>query len=142
MDNVKKFKEWRSEEIAKIFLLKSDHKLVIDNYPTPLFDFFVTLKDKPKVKFAVEVKTTTTFQLNIRNQLAKIKIYRDAEMITIPVLLFKIDEKNEKGELDFLVIPSFKEKKLLIRNDFKFVELNQDNFTTKIDTIIKWCERK
>ncbi|HEY0667628.1 MAG TPA: hypothetical protein VGD22_05600 [Sphingobacteriaceae bacterium] len=141
MDDTTRFKEWRAEEIAKLFLLKSDYKLTIDKFPTPLFDFFITLKDDAKVKFAVEVKTTTSFQANLRKQLAIIKEFRDANIISIPVLLFKIDEKNERGELDFLIIPSFKESKLLVRNDFKFEVLNQVNLKSKIEAIIKWHNR-
>ena len=142
MDNIKKFQEWRAEEIVKVFLLKADLKLSVDKYPTPLFDFFVTIKDKPSIKFAVEVKTTKSFQLNLRKQLSNIKTYRDADMITIPVLIFRIDEQKETGELDFLVIPSFKENKLLIRNDFQFVEMTTDNLKDKIDSITKWHGRK
>jgi hypothetical protein len=142
MDNIKKFQEWRAEEIVKVFLLKADLKLSIDKYPTPLFDFFVTIKDKPNIKFAVEVKTTKSFQLNLKKQLSNIKTYRDADMITIPVLIFRIDEQKETGELDFLVIPSFKENKLLIRNEFQFVEMRTDNLKDKIDSITKWHERK
>lgn len=142
MDNIKKFQEWRAEEIVKVFLLKADLNLSVDKYPTPLFDFFVTIKDKANIKFAIEVKTTTSFQLNLRKQLTNIKIYRDADMITLPVLIFKIDEKKETGELDFLVIPSFKENKLLIRNDFKFVEMTNENLKDKVDSITKWFDRK
>lgn len=142
MDNIKKFQEWRAEEIVKVFLLKADLNLSVDKYPTPLFDFFVTIKNKANIKFAIEVKTTTSFQLNLRKQLTKIKIYRDSDMITLPVLIFKIDEKKETGELDFLVIPSFKENKLLIRNDFKFVEMSNENLKDKIDSIKKWFDRK
>jgi len=142
MGNIKKFQEWRAEEIVKVFLLKADLNLSVDKYPTPLFDFFVTIKDKANIKFAIEVKTTTSFQLNLRKQLTNIKIYRDADMITLPVLIFKIDEKKETGELDFLVIPSFKENKLLIRNDFKFVEMTNENLKDKIDSIKKWFDKK
>jgi len=142
MDNIKKFQEWRAEEIVKVFLLKADLNLSVDKYPTPLFDFFVTIKDKANIKFAIEVKTTTSFQLNLRKQLTNIKIYRDADMITLPVLIFKIDEKKETGELDFLVIPSFKENKLLIRNDFIFVEMTNENLKDKVDSITKWFDRK
>lgn len=142
MDNIKKFQEWRAEEIVKVFLLKADLNLSVDKYPTPLFDFFVTIKDKANIKFAIEVKTTTSFQLNLKKQLTNIKIYRDADMITLPVLIFKIDEKKETGELDFLVIPSFKGNKLLIRNDFKFVEMTNENLKDKIDSIKKWFDRK
>ena len=142
MDNGKKIQEWRAEEIVKVFLLKADLKLSIETYPTPLFDLFVIVKDNPKIKFAVEVKTTTNFQLNLRKQLENIKIYRDADMITIPVLIFKIDEKKETGEFDFLVIPSTKENKLLVRNDFNFVEMTINNLKNKIDRITKWHERK
>lgn len=142
MDNIKNFNEWRAEEMAKIFLLKSVYKLTIEKYPTPLFDFFISLKDRPEVKFAVEVKTSSDFLPNLRKQLSNIVIYRDAGMITIPVLLFKIDEKKEKGKLDFLVIPSFIENKLLVRNNFKFEDLNQKNLNNKIDSIVKWYEKK
>ena len=142
MDNIKNFNEWRAEEMAKIFLLKSVYKLTIEKYPTPLFDFFISLKDRPDVKFAVEVKTSNDFLPSLRKQLSNIVIYRDAGMITIPVLLFKIDEKKEKGKLDFLVIPSFIENKLLVRNNFKFEDLNQKNLNNKIDSIVKWYEKK
>ena len=142
MENKNNIKEWRAGEIAKIFLLKSNYKLSIDDYPTPLFDFFVSLKTDPTVNFAVEVKNKIRFNNNLNAQLNKLKIYRNLDVINIPVLLFKIDERNEVGEIDFLVIPSFRESKLLIRNEFKFQPLNQNNLTDKIDTIIKWYKRK
>jgi len=142
MENINNFKEWRAEEIAKIFLFKSEYKLFIDKYPTPLFDFFISLKDYPGIKFAIEVKVSSTFKNNLQKQLSELKMYRDTNMINIPVLIFKIDEKNEKGNIDFLVIPSFIENKLLIRNDFQWLELNQKNLKSKIDTIIKWHNRE
>jgi hypothetical protein len=142
MSTVKNFEEWRAEEIAKLFLLKSGFKMAIENYPTPLLDFFIVLKDKPDVKFAVEVKTNKSFNLRIKKQVEQLKIYRDAGMLTIPVLIFKINDEAETGELDFLVIPSFSEKKLLIRNDFKFSTLNNDNFTSKMSSILKWYNKK
>jgi hypothetical protein len=141
MDNNKNINEWRAEEMAKIFLLKSEYKLSIEKYPTPLFDFFITLKERPEIKFAIEVKTSNNFLPNLRKQISNIITYRDSGMITIPVLLFKIDEKKETGKLDFLVIPSFIENKLLIRNNFNFEDLNQKNFNKKIDSIIKWYEK-
>lgn len=134
--------ERRAQIIAKMFLLKSDFKLYIDKYPTPIFDFLITLKDWPNVKFAVEVKTSLNFEARLNPQSTPIRIYRDADIITIPVLLFKIDEKTETGQLDFLVIPSFIENKLLVRNEFKFVDLKQQHFTDKIHSIIKWFDRK
>ena len=142
MENLKNFAEWRAEEIAKIHLLKSGYNLNIEKYPTPLFDFFISLRDNPTVKFAVEVKTSKGFLPGLRKQLSNLKIYRDSDMITIPVLIFKIDENKEKGKLDFIVIPSFKENKLLIRNEFQFKDLNEKNLKAKIETIIKWYVRK
>lgn len=41
MKQVKNFKEWRAEEIVKIFLLKFDEPLNISAYATPAFDFFI-----------------------------------------------------------------------------------------------------
>ena len=142
MENIKNFSEWRAEEIAKIHLLKSGYNLTIEKYPTPLFDFFISMKDNPQVRFAVEVKTSKNFLPELRTQLSNLRIYRDSGMITLPVLLFKIDEVKEKGKLDFIVIPSFIENKLLIRNDFNFTDLNKENLSDKIESIIKWYKDK
>lgn len=142
MDNSKNIREWRAEEISKLFLLKSNFKLNIENYPTPLFDFFVSLKDKPEVRFAVEVKTHSNFTPKIKKQLQSIKIYRDSGMINIPVFIFKINEEKETGEFDFLVLPSFKENKLLVRFDFAFQELNNENFSNKMNAVIKWFDKE
>ncbi|MFY8069004.1 MAG: hypothetical protein ACOVMG_02810 [Flavobacterium sp.] len=141
MENSKNIREWRAEEISKLFLLKSDFKFNIENYPTPLFDLFVTLKDKPGVRFAVEVKTNNQFTPKIKKQLESIKVYRDSGMINIPVFIFKINEEKETGEFDFLVLPSFNENKLLVRYDFKFQELNNENFTSKMNAVIKWFHK-
>ncbi|AYB34479.1 hypothetical protein [Chryseolinea soli] len=139
--NLSSLKAWRAEEIAKIFLLKSDYKMSIEKYPTPLFDFFVTLKSSPQVQFAIEVKTTVNFQSGIKEQLAKLKIYRNVGMIEVPVLLFRIDEKEESGKLDFLIAP-IADNKLLIQNEFHFEELNQDSLKVKIKAIVNWYKAK
>jgi hypothetical protein len=141
MENSKNIREWRAEEISKLFLLKSDFKFNIEDYPTPLFDLFVTLKDKPEIRFAIEVKTHLQFNSKINKQLESIKLYRDSGMINIPVLIFKINEEKVTGELDFLVFPSFIENKLLVRSKFKFIELNNNNFSDKMNTIIKWFNK-
>lgn len=138
MDNTKNFKEWRSEEIAKVFLLKTDFKVNIENYPTPLLDLFITLKDNSEVKFAVEVKTNESFSLRMRKQIEQLKVYWEANMLNIPVFIFKINDEKETGEFDFLVFPSFKENKLLIRTELKFQELNNENFSKKMGAVIKW----
>ena len=142
MENSKKIREWRAEEISKLFLLKSGFKFNIEDYPTPLFDLFVTLKDRPDVRFAVEVKTNSQFNPKIKKQLESIKIYRDSGMINIPVFIFKINEEKETGEFDFLVLPSFNENKLLVRFDFNFLELNNENFSIKMNAIIKWFKKE
>lgn len=141
MENSKNIREWRAEEISKLFLLKSDFKFNIEDYPTPLFDLFVTLKDKPEIRFAIEVKTSNQFTPKIKKQLESIKIYRDSGMINIPVFIFKINEEKEIGEFDFLVLPSFIDNKLLVRSEFKFIELNNDNFSSKMNAVIKWFNR-
>lgn len=141
MDNIKNFREWRGEEIAKVFLLKSDFKINIGNYPTPLLDLFITLKDKPDVKFAVEVKTNKSFNLRVKKQIEQLKIYREANMLNIPVFIFKINDEKETGEFDFLVFPSFIENKLLIRTNFEFQELNNENFSKKMEAVIKWYKK-
>jgi len=135
-------KNQRAEAMAKIFLFKSDFRMTIEKYPTPLLDFFITLKDKPKVKFAVQVKRTSNFKRSIEKQLVNLQAYRDARLINIPILLFRIDEKHERGELDFLVAPSKKGKGLSLKKDFDFQELNQENLKKEIEVISRWYEKK
>jgi hypothetical protein len=142
MDNFIVFREWRAEEIAKLVLLKSEYKLSIDKYPTPLFDYFVTLKEKTEVRFAVEVKLSSNFKKSISKQFSSIRVYEESQMLTTPVLILKIDEKNEKGVIDFLVEPNINEKKLIIKKEFNFIELNQANLDNKVETIIRWYENK
>jgi len=141
MEKIKKFEEWRAEEVVKVFLLKSGVNLSIEKYPTPLFDFFIQLKDDSMVRFAIEVKNKDKFKSRINKQLAHLITYRESGMLNIPVLIIKVDEEKETGEYDFMVFPSFKEKKLLIRKEFKFEELNKENFNKTISTIIKWFKQ-
>jgi len=141
MDTIKNFEEWRTEEITKVFLLKSGLDIIISKYPTPLFDLFIQLKKNTKIKFAIEVKTKSRFQSKINNQIEVLKRYRDSNVIDLPVLLFKIDEKTESGEMDFLVLPSFKENKLLVKYIFEFEPLTAQNFRNKVDTITEWFNR-
>ncbi|KJD31472.1 hypothetical protein PW52_16685 [Tamlana sedimentorum] len=136
------FKEWRAEEIVKVFLLKSGYKFDIETFPTPMFDLFIKLKSNSEIKFAIEVKTKSRFQSRINKQLSSLKSYRDAGLINIPVFLIKVDEREEESEFDFLVFPSFKENQLLIRNEFRFIKLNKDNFKLKMDAVEKWYGRK
>lgn len=138
MSNIHNFKEWRAEEIVKVFLLKSGYQFEIETFPTPLFDLFIKSKTNSKIKFAIEVKTKNRFVSRINKQMTALKTYRDAGMINIPVLLIKVDEKEEESEFDFLVFPSFKENSLLIRNEFKFIKLDKENFRAKMDVIEKW----
>ncbi|KGL63928.1 hypothetical protein [Polaribacter sp. Hel1_85] len=142
MSNIQNFKEWRAEEMVKVFLLKSGFKFEIETFPTPMFDLFVKFKTNSNVKFAIEVKTKIRFQSRINKQMSALKTYRDAGLINIPVLLIKVDEKEEESEFDFLVFPSFKENKLLIRNEFKFIKLNKENFKMKMNSIEKWYAEK
>jgi len=141
MSNIHNFKEWRAEEIVKVFLLKSGYKFEIETFPTPMFDLFVKFKTNTDIKFAIEVKTKNRFISRINKQMSALKSYRDAGLINIPVLLIKVDEKEEESEFDFLVFPSFKENKLLIRNEFKFIKLDKENFKTKMNAIEKWYNK-
>jgi hypothetical protein len=141
MNNRSSLREWRSEEIAKLYLLKSDYKLIVEQYPTPLFDFFVKSKKVEEIRFAVEVKRKDRFESNLKQQLHSIKIYRNEGMLTIPVLLFRIDETLETGEIDFLVFPSFRENKLLVRETFKFKKLEKQSLDDLVSIIEKWFKR-
>lgn len=141
MSHRQEFKNWRAEEIAKISLRKSSYKLNIENFPTPIFDFYVTQTDKPKARFAVEVKTKNLFERNIRQQLSSLITYRNNGMINIPAILIRVDEPNETCEIDFLVIPS-KTGKLLIRKNYSFKKMTTETLDKFIEKINEWWEKK
>lgn len=105
MRNNKDLKEFRSEAIAKLALLKSSYLLSIEAFPTPLLDFFVALAGDPGVAFAVEVKPADQFARQLAQQRSKIEAYRASGMINVPVILMKIDDARETGQIDFLVEP-------------------------------------
>jgi hypothetical protein len=141
MEKFQSFKEWRSEEVAKLNLLKSSYNFNIERFPTPVFDFFITLNSNKKVKFAVEVKEANSFKNYIKNHISKLKIYRENGMINIPALIIKVNEVTETGEIDFLIIPS-KTGKLLIRQNFDFKELNPLTIDVFIKKIEDWWINK
>lgn len=141
MTSKTELKEWRSEEIAKIFLRKSTYKLNIEPFPTPVFDFFITQLDKPRNRFAVEVKTKNNFNGKINSQLKSLTVYRNNGMINIPVILIKIDEVNETGEIDYLVVPS-KTGKLLIKKNYSFKTLTSETLDSYIDKINDWWTKQ
>ena len=141
MSEQSKLIEWRSEEIAKIILRKSSFNLRIEKFPSEVFDFFVTLLDRPKYRFAVEVKSNSYFSKRINVQLNALIRYRKAGMIDLPVLLLKVNEADETGEVDFLILPS-KTKRLLIKRQYNFKVANERNLNLFIDKIIQWWDEK
>ncbi|RYU91345.1 hypothetical protein EWM62_05235 [Mucilaginibacter terrigena] len=138
MESKTKIKEWRAEEIAKIFLLKSEYGLAVERFSTKLFDYFVQLRKNELIRFAVEVKTRDGFVPKMREQLPSIKIYQNNGMINIPVLLFRIDEVKETGEIAYLVEPVYGKNYLMIKEDFDFIKLDQANLSLKIEEIKEW----
>lgn len=134
-------KNWRAEEIAKILLRKSSFNLTIENFPTRIFDFYITQNDNPKLRFAVEVKTKELFERKIKQQLSHLITYRDSGMINIPAILIKVDEPKETAEIDFLVIPS-KTGKLLVRRNYNFKEMTTEALDGFIRKINDWWTRK
>lgn len=137
METMKNFKEWRSEEIAKLNLLQSSRKLIIEQSPSIFFDFLITLGSNKKVKFGVEVKESNSFTKYIQNHAQKLKTYRDSGMINLPALVIKVNEMAESGEVDFLIVPA-KSGNLLIRQNFHFKKLSPDTIDTFIEKIENW----
>jgi hypothetical protein len=144
MQDLSKIKLWRAEEFVKIFLLKYGTDLVIEELTNKqsLFDFYLHFKDKPKFRFAIEVKHRDKFKQKINLQIKKLVQLRDSNQIDTPALIFKVDDEKEIGEIDFLIIPSIKEKKLLVRYEFDFVNMTNENFEKKIEAIKKWYKIK
>lgn len=138
MESKTKIKEWRAEEIAKIFLLKSEYGLAVERFSTKLFDFFVQVRTEETIRFAVEVKTRDGFLPKMREQLPLIKTYQKNGMINIPVLLFRIDEVKETGELDYLVAPAIGKDRLILKEDFTFTKLDQASLSAKVEEIKDW----
>lgn len=138
MESLNELKEWRSEEIAKIFLLKSKYVLSVEQFPTGLYDFFVRSTIDENVSFAVEVKRKALFAPRMKEQLKAIKIYQQNNMINLPVILFRIDEVKETGELDFLVAPGEDGGSLVVKEEWTFVKLTEINFAAKLNEISAW----
>jgi hypothetical protein len=138
MNNIEKLREWRAGEILKIFLLKLDVDLIIEEVQSGYYDYLVYVKGKPGTRFGIEVKSKLKFRSKVNKQIRKLVEARDKRITTIPILLVKIDDEVEDGEIDFLVFPSFKEKKLLVRETFKFIPLTNENFIRKVNSVIKW----
>jgi len=135
MENNKPIKEWRTEEVAKLFLLKSAYKIAVDRYPSDMFDLLATPKDFKNARFGVEVKGLRTPSNKLRDLAARVKLNRDNGLITMPVLLFLIDDKLKTGKVDFLVYPGVI-KPLMVRQHFKFKELNPVNLDLLIEILI------
>ncbi len=135
-------KEWRAVEIVKIFLLRLNQDLIIENSPTDHFDFIISFKVQPNIRFAIEVKSKQRFTSRVNKQIERLKKYRDQRLITIPVLIIKVDDIKEEAEFDFLVFPSFQQNKLLIRYTFKFSVLNKESFINKLKTIKQWYAKR
>ena len=55
MNELNRLKEWRAEEIVKIFLLKSNLNFEVVKFDNPIYDFFL----KCKIQFFI----ITTFQI-------------------------------------------------------------------------------
>ncbi len=137
MRNTKDLKEFRSEAIAKLALLKSSYTLSIEAFPAPLLDFFVAVADHPGVAFAVAVKPVDQFTRQLEQQRGKLELYRASGMINVPVLLMKIDDLRESGQLDFLVEPALPGE-LRLKDAFEFKTLNTHNLDQLIERIINW----
>ncbi|HEX8532258.1 MAG TPA: hypothetical protein VF646_19615 [Cytophagales bacterium] len=137
MRNTKDLKEFRSEAIAKLALLKSSYKLSIEAFPAPLLDFFVSLADHPKVAFAVAVRPVDQFTRQLEQQRSKLELYRASGLINVPVLLMKIDNVRESGQFDFLVEP-VPSGELRLKGAFEFKTLNTHNLDQLIEEIIRW----
>jgi len=142
MNELNKLKEWRAEEIVKIFLLKSNLNFEVVKFDNPIYDFFLKCEKDENVSFAIEVKTKRNLKSRLRNQVEALNKFEKLGLITIPVILIVVDDKKEIGELDFLIYPSPEEEKLKIKTDFSFVELNIENFYQKVDIIKNWFKRK
>lgn len=134
-------KEFRSGAIAKLALLKSAYKLSIEAFPTPVLDFFVTLADHPGVAFAVEVKPADQFARQLAQQRGKLELYQASGMINVPVILMKIDDAKETGQLDFLLEP-VAPGALRLKQEFEFNPLTSHHLDQLIEKIIAWNKSK
>jgi|LakMenEpi03Aug12_release.lakeMendotaPanAssembly.Ray.scaffolds.fasta_scaffold1168677_1 hypothetical protein len=144
MQELSKIKLWRAEEFVKLFLLKYEGDFNIEETTSRgnLFDFYLHFKGKPKYRFAIEVKHTDKFNQKLNYQLKQLVKLRKENQIDIPAILFRVNDEMEYGEIDFLIIPSIREGRLLVRETFKFVEMNNLNFKEKLETIKKWYKIK
>ena len=132
--------DWRTQEIAKILLRKSSFILNIEPFPTTLFDFFINQLSKPKYRFAVEVKNSKYFSKKINPQLSALIKARSMGMVNVPALIMKVDDSSERGEVDFLVLPSTSGK-LLIKKKFDFKPITGTQIDSMIERINNWWDQ-
>jgi len=106
MRTAKSFEQWRAEEFAKLNLLKSKYKLHIEVFTNPMFSFVVT-EMANNMQFGVVVFRKDGFEESWRKYIQSVENFQNIGGMHIPVLLMRIDEQAETGEVDYFSIRSY-----------------------------------
>lgn len=98
-------RQWRSVQIAGNLLYSSNLQITIENSPIQLFDLLVSVNESFS-RFGVVVRSSTFVKtVEFSKYLSNLKIYKNDNMINIPLLLFCINSNEEIGTFDFIAKP-------------------------------------
>ena len=131
---------WRAKAIAKLFLLKSSHKVSIEEPSHSPFNLLVFVENDKATEFGVVITLSDVSDSELRKHLKNTYAVDNIDRNEMPVLLMVIDDKKETGKLDYFIAPDG--QRLILRNDFHFQVLNTRNLNQYIQEILAWSEKQ
>lgn len=130
---MKKFREWRAIQIAKMLLYNSEQEINVEDSPIKLFDLFVSINNT-SCHFGVIVRGSTFAQsIEFSKSLSQLKLYKKNNMINIPILLFCINSNEEIGTYDFIV--KIDGSEFIINDDIQFKKITPKTLADTIELI-------
>ncbi len=132
-DELADIRQWRAKEIAKLFLLKSVHRVSFTE--RGLFDLVVLVGDNPVVELGLFVLLSNASDSELKQQIEDIWTKRTISY-DIPVLLMLIDDGEESGKLSFVVEPDGQQ--LVTLPSLRFRSLNMKSLNNCLQEVVLW----
>ena len=132
IDELTDIRRWRAKEIAKLFLLKSVHRVSFTE--RGLFDLVVLVGDNPVVELGLFVLLSSASDEDIEEQIDSIQT-KETISYNLPVLLMLIDEVKESGKLSFVVEPNGQH---LVPVSVHLHPLNPKSLSNCLQKVVLW----
>lgn len=133
-------KIWRAKAIAKLFLLKSSHKVSIEEPNHSPFNLLVFVENDKTIEFGIIIILSDVSDSGLRKHLKDTYTVDHIDRNEMPVLLMIIDDEQETGKIDYFIAPEG--QRLVLREDFHFQVLNIRNLNQYIQEILAWSEKQ